>query len=399
MQYWELIYPKKNLRNLSTPLCKFPALKHPFEDIFIQLAYLNFYLDIVCSTIIMLKLTSFTLVFLFSFFSTIGQKNTAYKFAKIEPAMLQTKVYALDSSANAVVLADVGSTQIIGNNKGWFSYEFKRRKRTHILNKNGYDEATLEIDLYKDGNAEEKLHSIKASTYNLENGNLVETKLEKANIFTEEKTKNYISKKFTLPNIKEGSIIEVEYVIASDFLFSLQPWAFQSSSPRLWSDFSLSVPEFFEYTFISQGFHPFFIRDKKDRAFNFSVSDTRGASASERVNFSSGVTDYRWVMKDVPELKKESFTSSLSNYISKIEFQLSALKHPLTYQNVMGSWADLTGKLLEHEDFGRNLSTNNNWLGDVIKPLLTGDKSELEKARRIYAYVQNNITCTGHNAI
>ncbi len=96
--------------------------------------------------------------------------------------MLQTKVYSLDSNANAMVLVDVGSTQIIGNNKGWFSYEFKRKKRVHILNKNEYGEATMEIDLYKDGNAEEKLQSLKAVTYNLENGNLLETKLEKANV-------------------------------------------------------------------------------------------------------------------------------------------------------------------------------------------------------------------------
>ncbi len=104
-------------------------------------------------------------------------------------------------------------------------------------------------------------------------------------------------------------------------------------------------------------------------------------------------------MKDVPELKQESFTSSLSNYISKIEFQLSALKDPLVYKNIMGSWTDLTKILLEDEDFGRNLGTDNNWLNDVMKPLLSDDLSEVEKARRIYTYVQNNITCTGHNAI
>jgi len=347
----------------------------------------------------MFKLTAFIIILLLHFSSAVAQKNPAYKFPKIEPAILQTKIYTLDSNANAIVLADVGSTYIIANTKGWFSYEFKRKIRTHILNKNGYNEATMEIDLYRDGSAEEKLKSLKAATYNLENGNLVETKLEKANVFTEEKSKRYISKKFTLPNIKEGSIIEIEYVIVSDFLFNLQPWAFQSASPRLWSDFVLSVPQFFEYTFISQGYHPFFIKDKKDGVSNFSVSNTRGASATKRFIFTSGTTDYRWVMKNVPELKEENFTSSISNYISKIEFQLSALKDPLAYQDVMGSWTDLTKKLLNHEDFGRNLGTNNNWLSDVIKPLLTGDISELEKARRIYAYVQNNITCTGHNAV
>jgi len=78
----------------------------------------------------MFKPTAFIIVSLFIFSTGIAQKNKDYKFAKIEPAMLQTKAYALDSSANAIVLADVGSTQIVGNNKGWFSYEFRRK---HVL--------------------------------------------------------------------------------------------------------------------------------------------------------------------------------------------------------------------------------------------------------------------------
>src|SRR5688500_14826966 len=108
-----------------------------------------------------------TLGLLLCTYLSFGQKEPS-RFAKLTPTDLEKQVYSIDSSANAVVLADVGSTEIVGNNKGWFSFEFKRRTRIHILNKNGYDEANIEIPLYTNGNYTEKIENLKATTYNLD---------------------------------------------------------------------------------------------------------------------------------------------------------------------------------------------------------------------------------------
>ena len=42
----------------------------------------------------------------------------------------------------------------------------------HILNKNGYDIANIEINLYKNGIDEKSLENLKAVTYNFENGKI-----------------------------------------------------------------------------------------------------------------------------------------------------------------------------------------------------------------------------------
>ena len=322
------------------------------------------------------------------------------KFGKVEAQDLQKKVYPVDSSAHAVYISDIGKTEIVGNTKGWFSLEFKRYARIHILNKSAYDLATIEIPLYKiSTDREEKLDNLKAVTYNLEDGKVVSTKLSKDNVFTEKKSRNWIIKKFTLPNVKEGSIIEFEYAITSDFLFNLRPWSFQGSYPRLWSEYNLALPQFLNYIFLGQGYQPFDIKDQKSGIQNFHIIESNGASASERYSFSSNVTDYRWAMKNVPALKKESFTSSLDNHIAKINFQLSAYQEPLKYKNILGSWTQLTKELLEDEDFGKKLDDRNAWLSDVMSPLLKGANTDLEKAKRIYAYVRDNINCTDHEAI
>src|ERR1043165_4345378 len=111
-------------------------------------------------------------------------QDKKFKFGDISEKDFATKVYAIDSNANAVVLADVGSSQIEGNSKGWFSLVYKHFKRIHVLNKNGYDIANVSISLYTNGSSEEQLDKLKAVTYNLENGKVVESKLDiKANVF------------------------------------------------------------------------------------------------------------------------------------------------------------------------------------------------------------------------
>jgi len=165
----------------------------------------------------------------------------------------------------------------------------------------------------------------------------------------------------------------------------------------LWSEYNLKLPEFLGYVFLTQGFRGYDIQDKKDTWTEFKVSDSRGTGATERISFSSNVADYRWVIKNVRALKEEAFTSTLKNHISKLEFQLSDYRYPLTPRNVMGTWSKLSEDLMRAEYFGNGLDKNNGWLGDEINPLIAGAKNDLEKAEKIYTYVRDNMTCTSHS--
>lgn len=321
------------------------------------------------------------------------------KFGRITAEDFKPTAYAVDSNANAVIIADVGSTEIIGNTKGWFSLLFKNYRRAHILNKNGYDIAEVRIPLYADGDAEEELDNLKAVTYNLENGKVVETKLDvKSAVFKDKINKNLVIRKFTFPNIKPGSIIEYEYRTQSDFLFNLQPWEFQGEDyPRLWSEYSVAMPEFYNYVTLSQGYQRFSLQDQKTRRENFNITDVRTTGSSGRTSFTANVTDYRWLMKNVPALKEENYTSTLKNHISKIEFQLASTRDPLTSRQYMQNWPSVSKQLLESEDFGLQLKKDNGWLGDAVDEATTKSQNASVKARNIYAWVRDHFTCTNYS--
>jgi len=325
-------------------------------------------------------------------------KSEVYKFEKITPEMLQRRTYALDSGANAVILADVGQTEIEGNAKGWFNFIFRRHRRVHILSKGGYDEATFSIPLYhQSSDLEERLENIKATSYNLENGKVVETKLTKDQIFTEKKNRNLDIKKITLPAVKEGTIIDIEYRITSDYLYTLQPWDFQGSTPRLWSEYVLQVPSFLEYLFIYKGYIPFYISEKSDRVTQFTVLQPKDFGPADRHQLTAGVTTYRWVTREVPGFRPEAFLSAPSNYLSHIDFQLAAYREPLNYRNLVPTWPQQAQTLLKDENFGQKLDNNNGYLSEVMGELMRGSK--LEQAISIYRFVRDNVTCTQQEGI
>ena len=64
-----------------------------------------------------------------------------------------------------------------------------------------------------------------------------ETKLDPKNVFLENQSKYYDAKKFAIPNVKEGSVIEVFYTLESPFIFQFRSWEFQSDIPKLQSEY------------------------------------------------------------------------------------------------------------------------------------------------------------------
>lgn len=339
--------------------------------------------------------------------STSAQDKPPASFGKIKPEDFSKAPYQIDSSASAVVIADVGSSSFESGQED-FMQVFKIYQRIHILNKNGYDRANITIPIRTEGTKEERVVNLRAVTYNLENGKVVETKLESKSVFTEKLDKTYSLKKFTLPAVKEGSIIEYTYTINSEFPRDLRSWSFQSTeAPVLWSEYEVTLPEYYEYIFLSQGYHPFHIKDSENsrKTFSFRVPENDGyggnsGTRSQNVTVSPGITRHRWVMKDVPALKEENYVTTLSNHVASIEFQLSAIRFPESpVRQIMSTWPKFTEELLKHPYYGEDLSKNNGFLSDQVEELTKGAAGPKEKAEKIYSFVRDNYTCTDYSSI
>ncbi len=331
--------------------------------------------------------------------TTFSQTRDKVKFGKISPEDFAQTSFEKDTSAHAVVLANIGSSEYYAE-RDHFTVMFKQFKRIKIVDKNGYDAANVEIPLYVGDQSEEKLNNLKAVAYNLENGKVVETKLESKSVFSD-KDKNRIIKKFTIPGVKEGTIIEYTYSTISPFILSLEPWHFQEEYPCLLSEYSVTIPEMYDYVFLKQDINGLLSEkstlDRVSYSMTFDSKHGTAGSASEHSNFTVNATNKVWTAKNIPALKEESYTTSLKNHVTSVEFQLSTIRWPgEPVENVMGNWEKFAEEMYKDDDFGADLGKNNGYLGDIVDQLTAGVKDDTAKARRIYNYVRTNFTCTNH---
>ena len=321
------------------------------------------------------------------------------KFGKIDPSELSRKSYDKDTTADALMLFDCGSSNFILSPLQEFKFEFTRHFCIKIFKKSAFKYADFSFRLYNSGTRKEEITGLKAVTYNLIDGKLVKTKLDDDNIY-EEKSTNYNIRKFAFPQVKEGSVIELEYTIASDFLYNLRGWSFQYSIPALWSQYICEIPEYFNYRQSAKGYLVFDISTHDLTETRFSFMDggySNGASrtASKQVTVPVNTIRHVYLIKNVPAFQSEPNIDCDDNYIQSLEFELTSTKFPnQPIKEYSQSWESVNDQMKDDPDFGK-LIKSDNFISDTVQAICKGKTDPLEKAKAIYSYMQKNMKWNG----
>lgn len=282
-----------------------------------------------------------------------------------------------DSLANALVIYEFGKSHI-EDRKFDLIFEFKQKLK--ILNRGGFDKANVAIYLYNNGNKKETINSISATTYNVENGKKTSVKLEKSQVFKEKYNDHYTLVKFSMPNVKVGSVITYSYKIRSPFIYKYKPWRFQSDIPKLYSEYQTSVPAIYEYSIKLVGELKL---DKNEQEIKkYCVHGGNGTSAD--------CTETTYVMENIPAFIDESFMTTRDNYLSRIEYELKVVEgFDGVTNNITKTWSIIDKELKFDPSIGRQMKKTG-----VIKGLLSNDiileNDVLIKSKSIFEFVQKN---------
>jgi len=320
------------------------------------------------------------LLLLINAFNFYAQNNAKYIFGFPTNEELNLDKYELDSTANAVILIDLGTTSFVNIIDEETGIKYRRVSTTYyqkikFFNKEDFRYATYRILLSN----KSVLKEIKAITHN----SVEKTNLSKELIYEKRVSKSKREVKFTMPNLKEGSIIEVEYTVITPIRFNLISWSFQSEIPTKFSQFKASIPGNYVFNRKLSGFLKLKTNTSEVKKNCFIISHFERASSCEVVTYA---------MENIPAFIEEEYMTNKRNFISNIKFELSYVqkldgrkdKYTSTWKEVDKEFKtdnNIGGQLKKYKFFEEKIPSK-------IKILST----ELEKAKAIYNYIQNHFT-------
>ncbi|WP_394676630.1 transglutaminase domain-containing protein [uncultured Sphingobacterium sp.] len=289
----------------------------------------------------------------------------------------------LDSNANAIVLNEFGRSSVFVDD---YDNRIKLQHEYHVIirinNKEGFKKANFEIPSYKRGSyIRDYFDELKAVTYNLENGRIEKTELENKKVFRENYSAYLDLNKFTLPNIKEGSIIEVSYRTLEQDLFNFKTWEFQDDIPKIQSQYIAIIPASFAYNVVLRG--PYKLTDQK-------------AEALKEYLFLDGLrmdcSKLTYTMKNIPAFVEEDYMTSPTNFKSAIYYELESIFYPSTgsKKTFSKTWKDVDTDLMNEKAFGGQLKKTDLFKANLAT-IVSPTDSKLEKAKKIYNYINKQI--------
>jgi hypothetical protein len=299
---------------------------------------------------------------------------------------LTMQVYPKDTTAAAVVLLKKGDARFKVSELYGFQFEYTLQVKIKILKTEGLDWCNGDIEYYEAGNSsKEQIDGLSGTTYNLENGKIVKTKLSKEFITDEDIDNKYKVKKFSMPAAKVGSVIEYKYTIVSDFYYNLREFRFQESIPVAYTCYEAKIPEYFKYNVNFQGYVPLkSVREPENESFHL-----RGqliSCSAEKIK-SEGF--------DVPAMKKENYLWTINDYISKVSFELRSVYFPgSTIRNYSSSWTNIDKELLDSGSFGGNTKKAGMFKEEIQK----GDIN-MERAREIQNMIKYRVKWNERNSL
>ena len=184
-----------------------------------------------------------------------------------------------------------------------------------------------------------------------------------------------------MPNVKEGSIIELKYNVASDYVSSMNPWYFQKSVPTRYSEYNIEIPKFFTFNKNMVGYFSPFVKKRKETSMG-----------------GYGVYTEGWAMTDLPAFEEEDYMRSYKNYVSKIDFELQSIQIPFEpIKFFTKSWEEIRKDLMKFKYFGGALKrVRSPKMIDIVEKYESG--SDEERMIGIYEHIKKNMKWNGRNS-
>ncbi len=297
---------------------------------------------------------------------------------------LEKTTYEMGSDADAIVLSEKCTVRILESGTG-YRESYKVYRMIKVFHTSGNEEGSINEQFRDKNNKTNTADSIRGTVYNLVGGKVAETPFTKkqAEISTIDKFNSAVD--FTWKGMKDGCIVEYQFVINGPVSNLMPEWEFRAKLPKLESEYEVDAPAGFKFNDISPVPVSFREYDAQDSAI-------RTAAAWKTTEKKGARMVVRWHKRNMPALKREPFYGTIDN--AREQFSLQIDGYNVGEQE--GYWNMLNDYFWQNEHFGAQIAKSAKAIKQLTDSVVGKANAPLEKAQRIFGYVQTAYDCNNN---
>lgn len=333
-----------------------------------------------------MKRICFLLVLLAAIHAAAQDLEPNLKWGKPTQAELTMTTYAQDPDADAVELYRLTDVYYVFREDG-FRVIYSTKRRLKVLKDDGKRVADQGISYRQtQGKTErEYVTGLKATAYNMENGRVVKTKMERSMVHEERLDKHYCLTKFSVPQVKVGTVIEYEYDIESDFFYDLHDWIGQGEIPVLYTQYKLSIPEWLKFNIEITGTEPMEqVADKATMSLGAEILPT---------------DTYKVTGHHLSALKDDDYLWCADDYACKVTHELLGIYIPgSVHKSYTSTWEDIERMLQEDDEFGSRIRNSSPLKDEIAQAGIAGIEDVRQRSMAVFQLLRQRVRWNGEYA-
>lgn len=333
------------------------------------------------------RMKNYLLLFAFCALNAVAQTSEPnLKWGKPTEAELKMTEYADDKDADAVELCrlvDVYYDWVVND----FRVFYRVKCRLKVLKPEGkrVGDQVISIRTTENTAKHEVVAGLKATAFNLEDGKVVKTKMESSMVHEEQLDKTTKLIKFSVPQVRVGSVIEYEYRVESDFYYDLRDWYAQKSIPVVYTKYELSVPDWFTFNLDQTGMASL---EHKSESVAKTFRDTS-------INCNEDV----FIGRNLPALKDDDYVWCAEDYGAQITHELKGIYVPgAVYKDYTSKWEDIDKMLLGDDEFGGRIKKSSPLKDEIQSAGIPAISDPRERAEACWQLLKKHVKWNGDYA-
>lgn len=362
--------------------------------------------------------------------SVNAQQEVNLKFGKPTKEEMSMTEYAPDKDADAVVLCRLTDVVYTVQTNGYL-VDYYEKFRIKVLKPAGARFATVTVPYLKDefgkgqvkgskfslrssaiemgsfnsnfegmsgsliddaiGNyTNEEVEDLKAVAYNLVNGKTVKTVMKKDAITKEKIDDQHYQLKFTVPDVREGTVIEYEYCVHSELFYLLHDWYAQMEIPVVFARLDMDIPTYLIFNVEEHGIQRLNCSCTNGTMRYKLESDAIAAPVTISTNH------FVCIGRNLIGLPKDSYVWNEHDYYAGITAELKGYSMRGTmFTECAKNWDQIDSKILEDDDLGKRLNDHSPLADELAAAKIAEIADERERTAAVMQLVMKHVKWNG----